>query len=194
MVAIRLSGALAAALLCSGCSTSQTPAETPASSTLLPGVTDMAGFTLTSPSFSEGGAIPEKHSCDGSDLSPALDWVGAPTGTAVFALIVDDPDANGFVHWVAFNIAGGSGGSGGGLAEAIPPSGPPEQGRNGFGRTGYGGPCPPSGTHHYRFTLFALSQPLALRATPSASDVRAALATGVLLGQATLTATYTRKK
>jgi hypothetical protein len=151
----------------------------------------MAGFTLTSPSFSEGGAIPEKHSCDGSDFSPALEWSGAPTGTAVFALIVDDPDASGFIHWVAFNIAAGSGG---GLAEAVPPAGPPPQGRNGFGRTGYGGPCPPGGTHHYRFTLYALSQPLALRGTPSASDVRAALATGVLLGQTILTGTYTRKK
>ncbi len=151
----------------------------------------MAAFVLTSPSFSEGGAIPVKHSCDGQDLSPALDWDGAPTGTAVLALIVDDPDAGGFVHWVAYNIAGGPGG---GLAEGVPPAGPPPQGRNGMGRSGYGGPCPPGGTHHYRFTLYALSQPVPLHGTPSADDLRGAMTTGVLLGQTTLTGTYTRQR
>ena len=151
----------------------------------------MAGFVLTSPSFSEGGPIPVKHSCDGQDLSPALSWDGAPAGTAVFALIVDDPDANGFVHWVAYNIPGGPGG---GLAEGVPAAGPPPQGRNGFGRTGYGGPCPPSGTHRYRFTLFALSQPIAVTGTPTAADLRGVMATRVLLGQTTLTGTYTRRK
>ena len=135
----------------------------------------MAGFVLTSPSFAEGGAIPEKHSCDGQNLSPALNWDGAPIGTAVFALIVDDTDANGFVHWVAFNIAGGRGG---GLAEGVPAAGPPTQGRNSFGNAGYGGPCPPSGTHHYRFTLFALSQPVPLVGTPTSDQLRAAMATG----------------
>jgi Raf kinase inhibitor-like YbhB/YbcL family protein len=151
----------------------------------------MAGFVLISPSFAEGGAIPIKHSCDGQDLSPALSWDGAPKGTAMFALIVDDTDAGGFIHWVAYNIAGGPGG---GLAEGVPAAGPPQQGRNGFGRTGYGGPCPPSGTHSYRFTLYALSQPLPLHGTPGAGDVRSAMATGVLLGQTTLVGTYTRKK
>ena len=148
-------------------------------------------FVLTSPSFGEGGVIPIKHSCDGSDVSPALNWDEPPTGTTVFALIVDDPDAHGFVHWVAYNIAGGPGG---GLAEGIPPAGPPLQGRNDFGRTGWGGPCPPSGTHRYRFTLYALSQPIAVRGNPSAADLRAAMTTGVLLGQTTLNATYTRRR
>ncbi len=150
----------------------------------------MAGFVLTSPSFAEGGAMPEKTSCDGQNLSPALNWSGGPTGTAVFALIVDDTDAN-FVHWVAFNIAGGPGG---GLAEGVPGAGPPAQGRNSFGNVGYGGPCPPSGTHHYRFTLFALSQPVPLAGTPTADQLRAAMATGILLGQTTLTGTYTSKQ
>ena len=73
----------------------------------------MPGFTLSSPSFTEGGAIPVKHSCDGQSISPALAWQGQPVGTAAFALIVEDPDANGFVHWVAYNIVGS-----GGLPEA----------------------------------------------------------------------------
>lgn len=189
-ISILAAGVLVAAGMLGGCSSE--PAQTGATDTTLSGETDMPGFVLTSPSFAEGGNIPAKHSCQGEDLSPALEWQGAPTGTAVFALIVDDTDARGFVHWVAYNIAGNTNG-GGGLAEAVLPAGPPLQGRNDFGRTGYGGPCPPSGTHHYRFTLYALSQPLAVKANPSAADVRAAIAQGVLLGQTTLNATYSRR-
>ena len=149
----------------------------------------MAGFVLTSPSFDEGGAIPIRHSCDGVDVSPALAWQGAPQGTVAFALIVDDPDARGFIHWVVFDISGGPGGS---LPEGVAPTGGPSQGRNDFGRTGYGGPCPPSGTHHYRFTLWALKSRLGLNGTPSAAEVRTAL-TVKILAQTTLTGTYTRQ-
>ena len=148
----------------------------------------MAGFTLTSPSFAEGGAIPTKHSCDGQSISPALNWQGTPVGTAAFALVVEDPDANGFVHWVAYNMVGT-----GGLPEGVAPSGPPPQGRNGMGGTGYAGPCPPSGTHHYRFTLWALSSRVSLSGTPSAAQVRTALTTKIL-AQTYLTGTYTRQK
>ena len=147
----------------------------------------MAGFVLTSPSFDEGGAIPTRHTCDGSDISPALDWEGAPRGTASLALILDDPDARGFTHWVVYDIPGGSHGS---LPEGLIPNALP-QGRNDFGRTGYGGPCPPSGTHHYRFTLWALSSRLNLSGTPSAAEVRTAL-TVKILAQTKLTGTYTR--
>jgi Raf kinase inhibitor-like YbhB/YbcL family protein len=146
-------------------------------------------FTLTSTAFDEGGAIPRKFSCDGEDVSPALSWDGAPDGAAAFALIVDDPDARGFVHWVVFDMTGSQSG---GLAEAVSASpDAPRQGRNGFGRIGWGGPCPPSGTHHYRFTLLALDGPLGLTGTPSAADVRGA-AKGHTLGEATLTGTYHR--
>jgi Raf kinase inhibitor-like YbhB/YbcL family protein len=148
----------------------------------------MAGFVLTSPSFDEGGAIPTRHTCDGSDISPALDWEGAPRGTASLALIVDDPDARGFTHWVVYDIPAGSTGS---LLEGLQANDLPPQGRNDFGRTGYGGPCPPSGTHHYRFTLWALSSRLGLSGTPSAAEVRAAAASKSL-GQTVLTGTYSR--
>lgn len=148
----------------------------------------MAGFVLTSPSFDEGGAIPIRHSCDGTDVSPALNWEGAPAGTVSFALILDDPDARGFIHWVVYDIPGGTGS----LPEWVNPTGDPPQGRNDFGKTGYGGPCPPSGTHHYRFTLWALSTRLNLSGTPSAAEVRTALTTRIL-GQTTLIGTYTRK-
>jgi Raf kinase inhibitor-like YbhB/YbcL family protein len=149
----------------------------------------MAGLVLTSPSFDEGGAIPVRHSCDGGDVSPALDWEGAPQGTVSFALILDDPDARGFIHWVVYNIPGGSTGS---LREGMHPNDSPLQGRNDFGKTGYGGPCPPSGTHHYRFTLWALSSRLNLTNTPSAAEVRTAL-TIRILAQTTLIGTYTRQ-
>jgi Raf kinase inhibitor-like YbhB/YbcL family protein len=149
----------------------------------------MAGFVLTSPSFDEGGAIPVRHSCDGADVSPALDWEGAPSGTVSLALIVDDPDARGFTHWVVYDIPGGSSGS---LREGLQANDVPPQGRNDFGRTGYGGPCPPGGTHHYRFTLWALSSRLGLKGAPSAADVRAAVALRTL-GQTILIGTYTRK-
>ena len=150
----------------------------------------MAGFVLSSPSFIEGGSIPVKHSCDGQDVSPALVWEGAPAATAALALIVDDPDARGFIHWVAYNI---SGGASGGLPEGAGAAAAPPQGRNDFGRAGWGGPCPPGGTHHYRFTLYALSAQLPLSGTPSAAEVRNAVSK-VLLGHTTLTGLYTRRK
>jgi Raf kinase inhibitor-like YbhB/YbcL family protein len=147
----------------------------------------MAGFVLTSPSFEEGGSIPTKYSCQGQDVSPALAWSGAPGATASFALIVDDPDARGFIHWVIWGLPGGQTGS---LAEATPAWNPP-QGRNDFGRGGWGGPCPPSGTHHYRFTLYALAAALNLPPNVRAADVRTSMS-GKILAQTILTGTYTR--
>jgi Raf kinase inhibitor-like YbhB/YbcL family protein len=148
----------------------------------------MSGFTLTSPSFAEGGAIPSRHTCDGEDLSPALTWQGAPAGTVALALVVNDPDARGFVHWVVFDLPGGTSGS---LPEGVKVAGGPPQGRNDFGRTGWGGPCPPSGTHRYVFTLIALSARLRLAGTPSAAEVRTAAAKRAL-AQTTLTGTCHR--
>ena len=149
----------------------------------------MAGLVLTSPSFDEGGAIPIRHTCDGSDISPALEWEGAPQGTVSFALILDDPDAAGFIHWVVVDMPGGSSGA---LVEGLKGTDPMLQGRNDFGRTGYGGPCPPSGTHHYRFTLWALSSRLNLSGNPSAAEVQTALSTRIL-ARTTLNGTYTRQ-
>jgi Raf kinase inhibitor-like YbhB/YbcL family protein len=149
----------------------------------------VAGFVLSSLTFTEGGAIPTKHTCDGENLSPALTWEGAPSGAQAFALIVEDPDAHGFVHWVAFDVPGIAAGA---LPEGVGPADLP-QGRTGFGRSGYGGPCPPSGTHHYVFTFYALSRPLALGGSPIAAELRLAMA-GLVLGETRLTGTYTRKR
>lgn len=144
-------------------------------------------FALTSSAFADGHSIPRTYACDGQDTSPPLAWTGAPDGTAFFALVMTDPDAGGFVHWVFFNVeASASGGIPTGFSAS--PDGP-AQGRNSFGKAGYGGPCPPSGTHHYVFRLIALDAALALTGTPSASQVLVA-AKGHTLGEAKLTATY----
>ena len=104
-------------------------------------------------------------------------------------LIVDDPDAAGFVHWTAYNLDAGTGG----LPRDVGTGpGAPRQGRNDFGNAGWGGPCPPSGTHHYRFRLRALAAPLPLDGSPGADAVRAALDGATILGTATLQATYQR--
>lgn len=147
-------------------------------------------FTLTSPAFAEGGPIPREATCDGGDRSPALEWADAPAGSASFVLLVDDPDARGFVHWLLFDLTGSTtGGLPAGFADS--PDAPP-QGTNGFGRIGYGGPCPPSGSHRYVFTLSALDRPtLGLTGAPSADDVRRAME-GHVIGEARLTGTYAR--
>jgi Raf kinase inhibitor-like YbhB/YbcL family protein len=146
-------------------------------------------FTLSSTAFANGGAIPPRYTCDGRDVSPALAWSGAPDGTVTLALIVDDPDARGFVHWVAFDLAGAPDGH---LPEGSSSSpGAPRQGTNGFGRIGYGGPCPPSGTHRYDFTLYALDVPLGLGGAPRADAVRSAMK-GHVLAETRLRGTYRR--
>jgi Raf kinase inhibitor-like YbhB/YbcL family protein len=123
-------------------------------------------------------------------VSPALSWSGAPAATAALVLVVDDPDAGDFVHWTVLDLPGATSGS---LAKGIAGgAATPRQGRNDFGRIGWGGPCPPSGTHHYRFTLSALAAPLGLSGHPDAKAVRSALAAAAILGRATLEATYRR--
>ncbi len=107
---------------------------------------------LTSPAFESGEPIPARHTCDGDDLSPPLEWTRPPAGTVSLALCVDDPDAgrHPFTHWLAWGLEPEAGV----LAEGRPA---PAEGRNDFGAPGYRGPCPPPGTpHRYVFRLFAL--------------------------------------
>lgn len=113
---------------------------------------------ITSSAFKEGEMIPSEYSCDGKNVSPQFSWSGAPENTKSFALISDDPDApsGDWVHWVIFNIPG----SVTELSENIPRDkildNGTKQGSNDFGKIGYGGPCPPGGTHRYYFKLYAL--------------------------------------
>lgn len=146
-------------------------------------------LTLSSPDFSEGSSIPRRHTCDGEDVSPALSWEGAPDDTLSLALILDDPDARGFAHWVLFDVAPGATGALPAGYSASPDA--PPQGKNDFGRLGYGGPCPPSGSHRYVFTLYALDTLLGLPGSPRADEVRQAMR-GHVLAEARLTGSYRR--
>jgi Raf kinase inhibitor-like YbhB/YbcL family protein len=145
------------------------------------------GFTLTSPAFADGGQIPTEFSCRGQDVSPALAWRGVPDGTDALVLLVDDPDARGWVHWIVLDLPG----TDSALPRGVSPSSdPPRQGRNDFGKVGYGGPCPPSGTHRYAFTLYALAKPLGLPGNPGGGAVRAALGAATVLAEARLVGTF----
>lgn len=152
--------------------------------------TPMSVFTLTSSAIAAGGSIPRRFTCDGADTSPELAWKGAPAGTTALVLVVDDPDAGGFVHWLVLDLPGADQGT---LAAGIPPSAAIfSQGTNDFGRRGWGGPCPPSGEHRYTFTLYALAAPLGLPDGASKTAVRRALAGANVLATAVLGARYRR--
>jgi hypothetical protein len=154
------------------------------------------GWSLRSRAFAENAAIPAKHTCDGADLSPELTWTAPPKGTVEMALICTDPDAPGghFVHWVIYQIPPDrvSLPEGVPTSDALPNLGGAKQGRNGFGRTGYGGPCPPRGRdHHYHFTLYALDAATKLRAGATEAQVMSAME-GHILSRAELLGTYSR--
>ena len=116
-------------------------------------------FTLTSTAFGEGDAIPQEFSCDGDGrvAAPLVDR--RPVGRRRLVLVVDDPDARGFVHWIVLDLDGTDADLPKGVA---PTADSPQQVRNDFGKVGWGGPCPPSGTHRYDFTLTAIAAPLGL--------------------------------
>ena len=150
-------------------------------------------LSLSSPVFQEGEDVPIKYTCDGQDISPPLAWGEPPSETKSFALIMDDPDASGgvFTHWLLFNLPADSRE----LPEAVPHNELANgtlQGKNDFGAIGYGGPCPPSGpAHHYRFTLYALDQPLDLMAGASRKQFLDAI-TGHILAWGQLIGMYQR--
>ncbi len=123
----------------------------------------MDNLKVSSPSFKDGEFIPKKFTCDGEDIPPEIIWEGIPEGTKSFALICDDPDApsGDFVHWVVFNIPSDKSV----LKENAEVSDIADLGMTDFGRTGYGGPCPPSGIHHYHFKVYALREVLDVSGT-----------------------------
>jgi Raf kinase inhibitor-like YbhB/YbcL family protein len=146
-------------------------------------------MTITSAAFQAGGNIPSKFSCDGANANPALRWQSTPASAKSLVLIVDDPDAPGgrFTHWLAWNIDPKTNS----IAEASAPNG--TVGENDFGSNGYGGLCPPSGTHRYFFKIFALDQQLDLPAGSKRAPLDAAMK-GHVLAQGELMGRYTKKK
>jgi hypothetical protein len=153
------------------------------------GGTAMA-ITLTSSAFTEGALIPKQHTCDAEDISPDLTWSGVPPGAKSLALICDDPDApvGTWVHWVLFNIPADVSALAAGIpADAALKNGA-RHGKNDFRKLGYGGPCPPGGTHRYYFKLYALDTPLTLESGSTKAQLLAAmkghiLAEGQLMGK-----------
>jgi Raf kinase inhibitor-like YbhB/YbcL family protein len=145
-----------------------------------------ARFALTSPAFRAGAPIPVKFSCDGRNVSPVLRWTAPPKGTRSLALAMDDPDAPSgtFNHWLAWNIRP----SARSLTEGARP---PREGTNSAERTGYVGPCPPSGRHRYIFRLYALGRPLTIGRGADSAAFRKALR-GRVLATASLVGTYER--
>lgn len=145
---------------------------------------------LRSPHFSNQGRIPHRFTCDGEDVSPALEWDDVPEGTAQLALTCEDPDAprKPFVHWAIWGIAPDVKG----LASGETPEGT-SQGASDAGVNGYSGPCPPPGhgAHRYHFTLYALREPISLQQGASIEALRRAMEDKVL-AQATLVGTYGR--
>lgn len=151
-------------------------------------------FAITSPAFSNGAAIPVRHTCSGEDLSPRLEWAGAPPGTKRLALIVEDPDApaGNFIHWVLYNIPPELAALEEGLSTDATLPGIGLQGKSGFGRSGYGGPCPPPGkAHRYYFRLYALDLSSDLPAGLNAEKLKKAIA-GHILAQAEWMGTFKR--
>ena len=141
-----------------------------------------AAFSISSTAFGTGGNIPSKFTCDAGQTSPspALAWSDAPTGTKSFVLIMDDPDVpmpGGFTHWVLADIPG----SAKALPEGFAVGSLGVSANSGFGRPGYGGPCPPTGAHHYHFKLSALDvETIGVAQGAKRADVEKAMAGHVL--------------
>jgi Raf kinase inhibitor-like YbhB/YbcL family protein len=178
----------AVALLCaaglSGCGggSSSAPPGTPTSPGAAPDT-----ITVTSTAFTDGATIPVRFTCDGAETSPELAWSGGGK-PAAWALVVDDPDAPGgtFVHWVVLDIPTATRS----LAAGVAPSGA-TQVTNSAGSASYAGPCPPSGTHHYRFTVYALPEPTGLSASADTGDALAEVRSSAT-AQGTLVGLYSR--
>jgi Raf kinase inhibitor-like YbhB/YbcL family protein len=152
-------------------------------------------LSISSPAFAANGSIPAVHTCEGKDISPALNWSGIPTGAKSLALIVDDPDAPDpaapkmiWVHWTLYNIPP----TAPGFAEAVAPKDLPAgtlEGTNDWKRTGYGGPCPPIGRHRYFFKLYALDTTLPDLKRPTKDALLKAME-GHILEQTEMIGTY----
>jgi len=154
-------------------------------------------FSLTSPAFTNGGAIPAKYTGDGTDESPPLDWMGAPEGTKALALIVDDPDVpdpaaprRTWVHWVVSDLPASVTSLKEGASRRSMPR-DAREGKNDSGDLGYSGPYPPKGRHRYFFKLYALDSLLGPSAGETKSDLLRTM-DGHVLAMTELMGTYER--
>jgi Raf kinase inhibitor-like YbhB/YbcL family protein len=168
---------LVVAIGCGGGNTGADPAEPTAPITL----------AVTSTAFAADAEIPSEHTCDGANTSPPLAWSGAPAATKAYAIVVDDPDAPSktWVHWVLANIPASTTSLAAGASAG-------DAGKTDFGTASYGGPCPPSGRHHYHFKVYALDAAPLAGANATKADVLAAIA-GHVVARGDLVATYQKR-
>lgn len=172
-----------------GCSSG--PRPVPASPPSAASPDQKTEIKVTSVAFQQGQPIPRAYSCAGVNVSPPLEWSGVPKAAKTIAIVVDDPDAAGgpWVHWLLYNVPADNIG----FVENVPESETLKaggfQGKNDFGKIGYGGPCPPSGTHRYFFKLYAVDVELPLKAGATRAELEKAVA-GHVLAQAELMGTF----
>ncbi len=176
-------------VLISGCIASEPDEET-----LIKEDVNMDVISISSDVFENGGMLSSEYTCDSSDVSPELSWDTVPAGTQSISLIVDDPDAPGqtWVHWIIYNMPADSTG----LPAAVPKNKTLDdgslQGKNGFGKIGYNGPCPPPGKpHRYFFKVYALDTTLGLKSGATKSQLEAAMS-GHILAQGEIVGKYGR--
>lgn len=176
LLAALLAGALLPAML-AGCTSSDQPPQAPLASAPPQAYTPGVAFSVTSSAFPSNGPIPDQYTCKGAGTPPPISWSGDMKGAPVVAVVVFDPDAPGgdFNHWVVYDLPS----SVTSLSSASVPPGA-KQGLNSSGKVGWTPPCPPSGTHHYHFAVYALRQPTGLKDGLPGNDVRHAIATNAL--------------
>lgn len=177
---------VAFSLLLAGCSAH---VQQPASAAT---ANDAAPIHLTSAAFADGQAIPDKYTCHGQDISPPLQWTGAPSQTKSIALTCEDPDAPSgtFTHWLIFNVPATATSLSENLAKTATLPDGSKQGKNSFGNLGYNGPCPPGGKmHHYIFKIYALDAPGTLDSGAGKDDLLNSM-NNHILAQGELTGTY----
>jgi Raf kinase inhibitor-like YbhB/YbcL family protein len=151
-------------------------------------------FSISSSDFQNGAEIPKKFTCDGADSSPELSWIDPPTGTRGLALIADDPDAPGgiFTHWVLFNLPADIRNLSANVSKVDELPNGARQGKNGFRKIGYGGPCPPPGKpHRYFFKLYALDRQVDLKPGATREELEQAIQ-GHTIGKAEIMGKYGR--
>lgn len=153
----------------------------------------MQKIEVRSSAFDEGDKIPADFTCDGADMSPPIEWSGVPVGTKSLAVIADDPDApaGDWVHWLVYDLPQDLTRLPSGVPEGGRLSGGGSQGRTDFGAMGYGGPCPPSGTHRYFFKVYALDAMLHLKPGATKKELLQAMQ-GHVLAEGALMGTYER--